>query len=347
MTITTTPDDIALKAKHAQDVGAGRLPRGRLGDHRRPRRGPRRHRRHQSRRARSRRRRRLGQRRRSPRPAAAPGSPPPTSRPSFSRSAGGPPRPRASTSTGRRPTPRRCRTTTASFDAVLSCVGVMFAPHHQEAADELVRVLRPGGTIGLFSWTPEGFIGQLFATMKPYAPPPPPGAQPPPLWGRADHVRALLGDRVDGPRGPPADAAGRPSSPTARRSATTSRPTTARRSRSTAPSPTTPSGSRPSTPSWPPWATGSTWRRRRWSGSTCSSPPVARSRVVCPDRCPTALSGTRPSGRRPGTADWPHGQHRRPRRRHRRELRLVDDGRRRPHPAHADLGQHRVRFPRR
>jgi SAM-dependent methyltransferase len=82
------------------------------------------------------------------------------------------------------------------FDAVLSCLGVMFAPHHQEGADELVRVCRPGGTIGLLSWTPEGLIGQMFATMKPYAPPPPPGAQPPPLWGREDHVRALLGDRV-------------------------------------------------------------------------------------------------------------------------------------------------------
>ena len=54
------------------------------------------------------------------------------------------------------------------FDVVLSCVGVMFAPHHQQAADELVRVCRPGGTIGLLSWTPAGFIGQLFATMKPY-----------------------------------------------------------------------------------------------------------------------------------------------------------------------------------
>ena len=52
---------------------------------------------------------------------------------------------------------------TAEFDHVISCVGVMFAPHHQLSADELVRVCRPGGTIGLISWTPEGFIGQMFA----------------------------------------------------------------------------------------------------------------------------------------------------------------------------------------
>jgi len=82
------------------------------------------------------------------------------------------------------------------FDTVMSCLGVMFTPYHQASADELVRVCRPGGTIGLLNWTPEGFIGQMFATMKPYAPPPPPGAQPPPLWGREDHVRSLLGDRV-------------------------------------------------------------------------------------------------------------------------------------------------------
>ena len=86
----------------------------------------------------------------------------------------------------------------ATFDTVLSCVGVMFAPHHQTAADELVRVVRPGGTIGLLSWTPEGFIGRMFATMKPFAPPPPPGAQPPPLWGDEAHVLGLLGDRVTG-----------------------------------------------------------------------------------------------------------------------------------------------------
>lgn len=85
----------------------------------------------------------------------------------------------------------------ASFDAVLSCVGVMFAPHHQAAADELVRVVRPGGTIGLINWTPEGFVGQMFAVMKPFAPPPPSGASPPPLWGSEAHVTELLGDRVE------------------------------------------------------------------------------------------------------------------------------------------------------
>lgn len=83
-----------------------------------------------------------------------------------------------------------------AFDRVLSSVGVMFAPHHQSGADELVRVCRPGGTIALASWTPTGFIGRMFAAMKPYAPPPPPGAQPPPLWGDEAHVRGLFGDRV-------------------------------------------------------------------------------------------------------------------------------------------------------
>lgn len=82
------------------------------------------------------------------------------------------------------------------FDAVVSAIGVMFAPHHQQAADELVRVCQPGGRIGVLSWTPEGFIGQMFATMKAFVPAPPAGVSPPPLWGNADHVRALLGDRV-------------------------------------------------------------------------------------------------------------------------------------------------------
>ncbi|WP_314216275.1 class I SAM-dependent methyltransferase [Pseudarthrobacter equi] len=83
-----------------------------------------------------------------------------------------------------------------SFDVVMSCLGAMFAPRHQAAADEILRVCKPGGNIGLLSWTPEGFIGRMFATMKPFAPPPPPGAQPAPLWGSEEHVRELLGDRV-------------------------------------------------------------------------------------------------------------------------------------------------------
>jgi SAM-dependent methyltransferase len=85
----------------------------------------------------------------------------------------------------------------ASFDVVMSCIGVMFAPRHQDSADELVRVCRPGGTIGLLSWTPEGMIGGLFRTIGPFAPAPPPGAQPPPLWGGEEHLRELLGDRVE------------------------------------------------------------------------------------------------------------------------------------------------------
>ena len=83
-----------------------------------------------------------------------------------------------------------------SFDVVMSSIGVMFAPHHQAAADELVRVCRPGGTIALLSWTPEGMLGELFRTMGPFMPPPPPGAQPPPLWGGEEHLQGLMGGRV-------------------------------------------------------------------------------------------------------------------------------------------------------
>ena len=84
-----------------------------------------------------------------------------------------------------------------SFDVVMSSIGVMFAPHHQAAADQMVRVCRPGGTIGLLSWTPEGMIGHLFKTMGGFAAPPPPGASPPPLWGSEAHLAELFGDRVD------------------------------------------------------------------------------------------------------------------------------------------------------
>ncbi len=84
-----------------------------------------------------------------------------------------------------------------SFDAAVSCVGIMFAPHHQRAADELVRVVRPGGRISVLNWTPKGFIGQLFATLAPFNAPLPEGASPAPLWGDEAHVRDLLGDRVE------------------------------------------------------------------------------------------------------------------------------------------------------
>ncbi|WP_139417878.1 methyltransferase domain-containing protein [Agromyces laixinhei] len=85
----------------------------------------------------------------------------------------------------------------AAFDVVVSCVGVMFAPHHRRAADEVLRVTRPGGRIGLLSWTPAGYIGEMFRAMKPFAAPLPEGAQPAPLWGDEQHVRELLGDGVD------------------------------------------------------------------------------------------------------------------------------------------------------
>jgi ubiquinone/menaquinone biosynthesis C-methylase UbiE len=84
----------------------------------------------------------------------------------------------------------------ASFDVVMSSIGAMFAPRHEAVAGELIRVCRPGGTIGLLSWTPEGMVGALFAVMGPFAPPPPPGATPPPRWGSEAHVRELFGDRA-------------------------------------------------------------------------------------------------------------------------------------------------------
>jgi len=83
------------------------------------------------------------------------------------------------------------------FDVVTSCFGAMFAPDHQAVADELLRVCRPGGTIGSIAFTPDGLGGEFFELVSRYAPPPPPEAQPPVLWGSEDHVRRLLGDRVD------------------------------------------------------------------------------------------------------------------------------------------------------
>jgi SAM-dependent methyltransferase len=83
----------------------------------------------------------------------------------------------------------------ASFDAVLSTFGVMFAPDQATAAAELARVCHPGGRIGLANWTPEGFIGQLFKTLGRHLPPPA-GVQSPSLWGVEAHLKSLFGARA-------------------------------------------------------------------------------------------------------------------------------------------------------
>ena len=85
----------------------------------------------------------------------------------------------------------------AEFDVVTSSIGAMFAPDHQRVADELLRVCRPGGLIGMINFTPEGLAGDFFGTLGPYMPEPPSGALPPLLWGNEDHVREVFGDRVE------------------------------------------------------------------------------------------------------------------------------------------------------
>ena len=87
----------------------------------------------------------------------------------------------------------------ASFDVVLSTVGVMFAPNQEKAADELLRVCRPGGTVGLANWTPDSFAGEMSGVFGRYAPPPP-GVEPPTLWGTEERVRELLGGGIAGLR---------------------------------------------------------------------------------------------------------------------------------------------------
>jgi ubiquinone/menaquinone biosynthesis C-methylase UbiE len=84
----------------------------------------------------------------------------------------------------------------ASFDVALSTLGVMFTADHVRAARELLRVVRDGGRIGLASWTPEGFIGQLFKTIGSHLPPPA-GLKSPALWGTEAYLRELFGDAVD------------------------------------------------------------------------------------------------------------------------------------------------------
>ncbi len=83
----------------------------------------------------------------------------------------------------------------ASFDAVVSTFGVMFAPDHAKSAAEMARVCRPGGRIGLANWTPEGFIGQLFKVLGRHVPPPA-GVQPPSRWGVKAHLETLFGEQA-------------------------------------------------------------------------------------------------------------------------------------------------------
>lgn len=81
---------------------------------------------------------------------------------------------------------------TDSFDSVLSTFGVQFAPRHEAAAAELLRVCRPGGAIGLANWTPTSNVGELFTIMGRYMPKPPEYVSPPPLWGSEEHLRMLF-----------------------------------------------------------------------------------------------------------------------------------------------------------
>jgi SAM-dependent methyltransferase len=79
-----------------------------------------------------------------------------------------------------------------SFERVTSCFGVMFAPRHDVAAGELVRVAKPGARIVIAAWTPEGLNGRMFKTVGSYMPAPPPELKPPVMWGNEDHVRGLF-----------------------------------------------------------------------------------------------------------------------------------------------------------
>lgn len=83
----------------------------------------------------------------------------------------------------------------ASFDVVTSTLGVMFTANQEQAAAELLRVCRPGGTIGLANWTPDGFVGQMFRVTSQFVPPPP-GLRPPALWGTEARLWELLGGGI-------------------------------------------------------------------------------------------------------------------------------------------------------
>ena len=81
----------------------------------------------------------------------------------------------------------------SSFDVVMSAIGAMFAADHEAVAHELLRVCKPGGTVAMANWTPEGSVGAMFATLGGFGPPPPADAASPLDWGTEEHVQALLG----------------------------------------------------------------------------------------------------------------------------------------------------------
>src|SRR5580704_12361192 len=84
----------------------------------------------------------------------------------------------------------------ATFDFVLSEFGHIFAPRPEVAIGEMLRVLKPGGTIAFSTWPPELFIGRMFALTAGYLPPPPPGVASPALWGDSSTIRQRLGAAV-------------------------------------------------------------------------------------------------------------------------------------------------------
>jgi SAM-dependent methyltransferase len=86
------------------------------------------------------------------------------------------------------------------FDVTMSIFGAMFAPDQQKTAEQLLRVTKPGGRIGMANWCPDGGLEKLFMTVVKHTGGPPPGVSPPVLWGSEDHVRQLFGDGVSGLR---------------------------------------------------------------------------------------------------------------------------------------------------
>src|ERR1700729_376837 len=84
----------------------------------------------------------------------------------------------------------------ASFDVAMSIFGAMFAPDQRKTADELLRVVKPGGRIGMANWVPDGGLSDFFAILVKHTGGPPPGTVPPVLWGSEDHVRELFGDAI-------------------------------------------------------------------------------------------------------------------------------------------------------